>query len=75
MLDHATSQSRTQSAEEHESHPCPGSSLPTELQTAPGSNISTRTVHPELHEMGFMAEQLHTRSPTIIVHNAECGLE
>jgi transposase len=27
--------------------------LTTEFQTASGSNVSTRTVHRELHEMGF----------------------
>ena len=34
--------------------------LTTEFQTASGSNVSTRTVRQELHEMGPMAEQLHT---------------
>jgi hypothetical protein len=28
--------------------------LTTEFQTASGSNISTRNVHQELHEMGFL---------------------
>lgn len=30
-------------------------SLTTAFQTASGSNISARTVHQELHEMGFQA--------------------
>lgn len=63
------------SAEACKSHPSSVTALTTELQTVSGRNISTRTVHQELLELDFMAEQLHTRSPKITVHNAERELE
>ena len=40
---------------------CPKvATLTTKFQTASGSNVSTRTVRRELHEMGFHVEQPHT---------------
>lgn len=64
------------SAEACKSHPSSVTALTMELQTVSGRNISTRTVvHQELLELDFMAEQLHTRSPKITVHNAERELE
>jgi hypothetical protein len=41
---------------------------------ASGSNVSTRTVGQALHEMAFMAKQLHTslNSPCNAIHWLEC---
>ena len=38
----------------------PVATLTTKFQTAPGSNVSTKTVSRKSHEMGFQAEQSHT---------------
>jgi hypothetical protein len=49
-------------------------SLITEFQTASGSNITTRTVRRELHEMVFHG-QAATYKPKIIVRNTKRRLE
>jgi hypothetical protein len=41
------------SAEAHKKHLSSVATLTTEFKTASGSNVSRRTVHRELHEMGF----------------------
>ena len=48
--------------------------LTSELQTASGSNVSTRTVRLELHEMGFHGRAA-THKPKITMRNAKCQLE
>ena len=48
--------------------------LTAEFQTASGSNVSTRTVHLEFHEMGFHG-QAATHKAKIIMHNAKRMLE
>ena len=48
--------------------------LATEFQTASGSNISTSTVHRELHEMGFHGRAA-AHKPKITMRNAKCRLE
>ena len=48
--------------------------LTTELQTASGSNVSTRTVCRELHEMDFHG-QAATYKPKITMRNAKSLLE
>jgi hypothetical protein len=40
---------------------------------ASGSNVSTRTVHQELHEMGFHGRAA-TYKPKVTMHNAKCWL-
>jgi hypothetical protein len=47
--------------------------LTTKFQTASGSNVSTRTVHRELHEIGFLGRAAETslRSPCTML----CWLE
>ena len=37
----------------HKNHLSSAATLPTEIQTASGSNVNTITVFRELHEMGF----------------------
>lgn len=49
-------------------------SLPTELQTASGINISTGTMRRKIHEMDFHG-QASVRKPQITVHNAKRRLE
>ena len=48
--------------------------LTTEFQTAPGSNVSTRTVRWELHEMGFHGRAA-AHNPKITMGNAKSSLE
>jgi hypothetical protein len=48
--------------------------LTTEFQTLSGSNVSTRTVRRELHEMGFHG-QAATHKLKITMRNAKSGLE
>ena len=48
--------------------------LTTEFQTASGSSVSTRTVHRELHEMGFHG-QAAAHKPKIPMRNAKSRLE
>ncbi|XP_045577251.1 transcription activator BRG1 [Salmo salar] len=48
--------------------------LTTEFQTASGSNVSTRTVRRELHEMGFHGRAA-THKPKITMRNAKRRLE
>jgi hypothetical protein len=48
--------------------------LPTEFQTTSGSNVSTRTVRRELHEMGFHGRAA-THKPKITMCNAKRRLE
>ena len=48
--------------------------LTTEFQTASGSSVSTRTVHLELHELGFHG-QAAAHKPKINMHNANGWLE
>ena len=48
--------------------------LTTEFQTASGSNVSTRTVRRELHEMGFHGRAA-THKPKITMRNANRRLE
>jgi hypothetical protein len=48
--------------------------LTTEFQTASGSNVSTRTVRRELHEMGFHGRAA-AHKPKITMRNAKCQLE
>nr|ACN11475.1 Transposable element Tcb1 transposase [Salmo salar] len=48
--------------------------LTTEFQTASGSNVSARTVHRELHEMGFHGRGA-AHKPKISMHNAKRRLE
>ena len=48
--------------------------LTTEVQTASGSNVSTRTVCREVHEMGFHGRAA-PHKPKITVRNAKCRLE
>jgi hypothetical protein len=48
--------------------------LTTELQTASGSNVSTRCVHQELHEMGFRGRAA-AHKPKITMCNAKRRLE
>jgi hypothetical protein len=53
--------------------------LTTEFQTASGRNVSTRTVHWELHEMDLHEMGFHGRAaahkPKITMHNAQHRLE
>ena len=48
--------------------------LTNEFQTASGSNVSTRTVHWDLHEMGFHGRAA-AHKPKIIMCNAKHRLE
>ena len=48
--------------------------LTTEFQTTSGSNVSTRTVCRELHEMGFHG-QAAAHNPKITMRNAKRQLE
>jgi hypothetical protein len=48
--------------------------LTTKFQTASGSNISTRTVHLKLNEMGFHGRAV-AHKPKITTHNAKRRLE
>ncbi|WP_423784273.1 hypothetical protein, partial [Francisella tularensis] len=48
--------------------------LTVEFQTSSRSNISTRTVCRELHEMGFHG-RADTHKPKLTLCNAKCRLE
>ena len=48
--------------------------LTTEFQTDSGSNVSTNTVHQELHEMGFHGRAA-AHKPKITMRNAKRRLE
>ena len=48
--------------------------LTTEIQTDSGSNVSTTTVHRELHEMGFNGRAA-AHNPKITMRNAKRRLE
>ena len=48
--------------------------LTTEFQTGSGSNVGTKTVSRELHEMGFHGRAAAHKTK-ITMHNTKCRLE